>query len=60
MTIPVCKAKISAPARIGPNGVEKIYELPVDDIRDQIERSATFIKADIKEAKKILEEKFKI
>ena len=32
------------PARIGPNGVEKIYELPVDDIRDQIERSADFIK----------------
>ena len=35
------------------------YELPVDDIRDQIERSADFIKEDIKSAKKILEEKFR-
>ncbi|MGD9162039.1 MAG: hypothetical protein PVG39_26745 [Desulfobacteraceae bacterium] len=42
------------PARIGPNGVEKIYELPVDDIREQIERSANFIKEDIKSAKGIL------
>ncbi len=48
------------PARIGPNGVEKIYELPVDDIRDQLENSANFIKEDIREAKKILKEKFQI
>jgi malate dehydrogenase len=48
------------PARIGPYGVEKIYELPVDDIRDQIEKSANSIKEDIKAAKKILEDKFQI
>jgi malate/lactate dehydrogenase len=48
------------PARIGPYGVEKIYELPVDDIRDQLEGSADFIKDDIKAAKKILKEKFQI
>ena len=48
------------PARIGPYGVEKIYELPVDDIRDQLERSADFIKEDIRASKKILKEKFKI
>ena len=48
------------PARIGPNGVEKIYELPVDDIRDQIKRSANFIKEDIKGAKRILKEKYQI
>jgi malate dehydrogenase len=48
------------PARIGPNGVEKIYELPVEDIRDQIEKSANFIKEDIKGAKKILRDKFQI
>lgn len=48
------------PARIGPYGVEKIYELPVDDIRDQIERSAAFVKDDIRAAKKILAEKFQI
>jgi len=48
------------PARIGPYGVEKIYELPIDDIRDQVERSAEFIKEDIKVAKKILKDKFQI
>lgn len=48
------------PARIGPYGVEKIYELPVDDIKDQLERSAEFIKEDIRAAKKILKEKFQI
>lgn len=48
------------PARIGPYGVEKIYELPVDDIRDQITRSAGFIKKDLKAAKVILKEKFQI
>ncbi len=48
------------PARIGPNGVEKIYELPVDHIRGQLDRSAGSIKEDIKGAKKILKEKFQI
>lgn len=48
------------PARIGPYGVEKVYELPVDDIRGQLERSAELVKEDIKAAKKILKEKFQI
>jgi len=48
------------PARIGPDGVEKIYELPVDDIRGQIERSASLIKEDIKSAQNILRKKFQI
>ena len=48
------------PARIGPCGVEKIYELPVERIRKQIERSANSIKEDIKAAAEILKEKFQI
>lgn len=48
------------PARIGPRGVEKIYELPVDDIKEQLKKSAAFIKEDIKTAKKILKDKFQI
>ncbi len=48
------------PAKIGPYGVEKIYELDVEDIREDLERSAAFIKEDIKEAAKILKEKFDI
>jgi malate dehydrogenase len=48
------------PARIGPYGVEKIYELPVEDIRSQLERSASIIKEDIKAAAGILKEKFGI
>ncbi len=48
------------PASIGPYGVEKIHELPVEDFREQIERSASFIKEDIKAAQKILNEKFQI
>jgi malate dehydrogenase len=48
------------PARIGPHGVEKIYELPVEDIRSQLERSASIIKEDIKAAAGILKEKFGI
>jgi malate dehydrogenase len=48
------------PAKIGRDGVEKIYELPVDDLRDQLERSAGFIKEDIKAAAHILKEKFSI
>ena len=48
------------PAKIGPYGVEKIYEVPVEDIRKDIERSAGFIKKDIKMASEILKEKFGI
>jgi malate dehydrogenase len=48
------------PAKIGPDGVEKIYELPIDDIREEIRRSAAIIKEDIKVAAKILEENFDI
>lgn len=48
------------PAKIGPYGVEKIYELPVDDIRGGLERSAAIIKEDIKAAAGILKEKFGI
>jgi len=45
------------PAKIGPYGVEKIYELPVQDIRAQLEHSAAIIKEDIKGAAQILKEK---
>lgn len=48
------------PAKIGPYGVEKIYEVPVEDIRKDIERSAGIIKEDIKMASEILKEKFGI
>jgi malate dehydrogenase len=48
------------PAKIGPYGIEKVYELPVDDIREDLERSAAIIKEDIKGAAEILKEKFDI
>ncbi|MGE5838754.1 MAG: lactate/malate family dehydrogenase [Deltaproteobacteria bacterium] len=48
------------PAKIGPDGVEQIYELPVQDIRGQLERSAAIIKEDIKGAAAILKEKYGI
>lgn len=48
------------PAKIGPYGIEKIYELPVDDIREEMLRSAGMIKKDIRAAAKILKEKFGI
>jgi malate dehydrogenase len=48
------------PAKIGAYGVEKIYELPVDDIRDQIERSAGIVKEDTKIAAQILQRNFGI
>lgn len=48
------------PARIGPYGVEKIYELPVDDVRGALERSASLIKEDLKASSQILREKFEI
>ncbi|MBW1801032.1 MAG: hypothetical protein JRJ85_09920 [Deltaproteobacteria bacterium] len=46
------------PARIGPYGVEEICELPVDDIREQLDRSAEIIKKDLKIAADILREKY--
>ncbi|NIS67924.1 MAG: hypothetical protein GTO12_02920 [Proteobacteria bacterium] len=44
------------PAKIGSFGVEKIYELPVEDIREKIERSAESVKEDIRVASVILKE----
>jgi len=48
------------PAKIGRNGVEQIYELPVDDLQDQINESAGLIKKDIKIAASVLKEKYSI
>lgn len=48
------------PTRIGRDGVEKIYELPVDDIRERIMESASIIKKDIKHAASILRDKYSI
>jgi malate/lactate dehydrogenase len=48
------------PAKIGPYGVERIYELPVEDIRVQLERSAAIIKEDIKGAADILKRRYGI
>jgi len=48
------------PAVIGPNGVEKIIQLPVDDVQDQIRRSAGLVKEDIRAAAGILKQKFGI
>jgi malate/lactate dehydrogenase len=48
------------PAKIGPFGVERIYELDVGDIRDQIDRSAAIIKEDIQIASALLREEFGI
>jgi malate dehydrogenase len=48
------------PARIGSAGVERICELPVDDIREALEASAALIKEDTRTAAAILGEKFAI
>ena len=48
------------PAKIGPYGVEKIYELDVDDIREELDRSAGVVKEDLKIAAEILKEKYGI
>ena len=48
------------PAKIGPFGLEKIYELDIDDIRQEMARSAGTIKEDIKAAARLLREKFGI
>ncbi len=48
------------PAKIGSFGVEKIYELPVEEIREDLERSANSIKEDTRAAALILREKYGI
>ncbi len=48
------------PAKIGRNGVEDIYELPVDDLQEQMHESAAHIKEDIKIAAAVLKEKYSI
>lgn len=46
------------PAKIGPYGVETIYELPVEDIRQEMDRSAGIVKEDIKIAAEIIKDNF--
>lgn len=46
------------PAKIGPYGVEKVYLLDVEDIREDIMGSAAIIKEDTKVAAEILKERF--
>lgn len=48
------------PAKIGPYGVEKIYELQVEDFREDLNRSAALIKEDIKTAAEVLKTRFEI
>jgi malate/lactate dehydrogenase len=48
------------PARIGPKGIEKIYELDVNHIRKELDKSAGIVKEDIKIASEILKEKYGI
>lgn len=48
------------PAKIGPQGVEEIYELDVQDIQEALKASAAPIKEDTRIAAKILREKFAI
>jgi malate dehydrogenase len=48
------------PVKIGSGGVEGIYELPVEDIRDALEQSAQPIKEDTRIAAAILKEQFGI
>lgn len=48
------------PVKIGARGVESIIELPVDDIREEIDRSAEIIKEDVKTAAQILKDEFNI
>ena len=48
------------PAKIGSGGVEHIYELPVDDVREDMERSAAEIKQDLHIAAETLRKKYGI
>jgi len=45
------------PARIGSHGVEVVYELPVEDVREALEISAGIVKEDIRQAAAILNER---
>ncbi|MCB2186003.1 MAG: hypothetical protein KQJ78_06265 [Deltaproteobacteria bacterium] len=45
------------PAVLGPHGVQKIYQLNVDEIRDQVVKSAENIKGNIRVAARVLKEK---
>ena len=44
------------PARIGSHGVEVVYELPVEDVREALEISAEVIKEDIRDAAALSEQ----
>ncbi len=46
------------PARIGPYGVERIYELNVDSIQEELENSAALVKQDIRAAADILKQQY--
>ena len=48
------------PAKIGPYGVEEIYQLDVEDIRQDLDRSAEIVKEDIRIAADILRQEFGI
>jgi malate dehydrogenase len=48
------------PARLGRDGIEHIYELPVDDVIDQLRASADSIKEDIRHAASILKDRYAI
>jgi malate dehydrogenase len=48
------------PAKIGPYGLEEIYELPVEEIRADLDRSAAIIKEDIRGAAAILKDEYGI
>jgi malate dehydrogenase len=46
------------PARIGPYGVEKIYELNAEGIRPELETSAALVKKDIRTAADLLKQEY--
>ena len=48
------------PAIIGPTGVARVCILPIEKIRDEIDRSAEIIKGNIKKASEILKEEYGI
>jgi malate dehydrogenase len=48
------------PAKIGRDGIEKIYELPVNDLLKELTASAAIVKEDLKHAASILRDKFSI
>ncbi len=48
------------PARIGSHGVEAVYELPVDDVREELLNSAALVKEDIRNAAETLRKEYGI